>query len=144
MLLVVDTNVLFSFFRENPVRSIIINSESFGLGLFTPEYSIDELRSNKSDIFKYSGLKTDKELEFMIATLKSFVETKPISFFKEFKAESEQISPDDKDSPFFALALKLDASIWSNEPRLKRQSRVKVFNTAELRRLLEKSKSEDK
>ena len=56
MLLVIDTNVLFSFFRENPVRSIIITSKSFGLGLFTPEYSIDELRNNKSDLFKYSGL----------------------------------------------------------------------------------------
>ena len=88
MKLVVNTNILFSFFRENNM----------------------------------------------------FVEVKSIEFFEEFKAESEQISPHAKDAPFFALALKLDSDIWSNEPRLKRQSRVKVYNTGELRKLLEKPK----
>ena len=139
MKLVVDTNVLFSFFRENPVRSIILNSEYLGVKLFAPEYSIEELRANKSKLLKYSGLKTDKELEFMITTLRFFVEMKPISFFEEFKEESKQISPDIKDSPFFALALKLDADIWSNEERLKRQSSVKVFNTGEILKILGRS-----
>ena len=32
--LVVDTNILFSFFRENPVRFIISHSDLFGIKLF--------------------------------------------------------------------------------------------------------------
>ncbi|MBI4141113.1 hypothetical protein HY485_04725 [Candidatus Woesearchaeota archaeon] len=136
MQLVVDTNILVSFFRENPVRFAIINSKMAGLELFTPEYAIDELKANKSDLLKYSKLKNEKELELVIAALRTFVEIKQISFFKEFKPQSIKISPDAKDAPFFALALKLKSSIWSNEPRLKRQSAVKVFNTRELLTLL--------
>jgi len=135
MKLVVDTNILFSFFRENPVRLIIIKSKSSGLELFTPEYAFEELRENKSDLMKYSGLKTDKELEFIITTLKLFVETKSISFFKELKSEAEQLIHD-KDVPIFALALKLSCPIWSNEPGFRKQSKVEIFNTRTLRRLL--------
>ena len=140
MKLVVNTNILFSFFRENPVRELIVNSDLFGLELFVPKYAFSELRNNKPDLAKYSGINKDKELEFAISTLELFVEVKPSEFFEEFKAESVQISPHAKDAPFFALALKLDSAIWSNEPRLKRQSRVKVYNTGELRKLLEKPK----
>ena len=142
MKLVVNTNILFSFFRENPVRALIVNSDLFGLELFVPKYAFSELRDNKPDLIKYSGITNDKELEFAISTLEMFVEVKPSEFFDEFKPEAMQISPHAKDAPFFALALKLDSDIWSNEPRLKRQSRVKVYNTGELRKLLEKPKGD--
>lgn len=139
MKLVVNTNILFSFFRENPVRELIVNSDFLGLELYTPRYAFSELRANKSDLIKYSGINKDKELEFAISTLEFFIEVMSDKFFKEFESEAKQISPHSKDAPFFALALKLDSEIWSNEPRLKRQSRVKVYNTEELRKLLENS-----
>ena len=142
MELVVNTNILFSFFRENPVRELIVNSDFFGLELYTPKYAFSELRDNKPDLIKYSGIKKDNELEFAISTLEFFIKVKPDKFFEEFKSEAKQISPHSKDAPFFALALKLDSDIWSNEPRLKKQSRVKVYNTEELRKLLGKTKSE--
>jgi predicted nucleic acid-binding protein len=37
-----------------------------------------------------------------------------------------------KDVEYFALALKLDCPIWSNEKAFKKQSRVKVISTKEL------------
>ena len=131
MRLVVDTNILFSFFRDNPVRFVIINSEDLGLKLSTPEYAIDELRTNRADLLKYSGLRA-RELQLAIKSLGSFVRTKPTTVFRDCRAEARKISPDRKDAPFFALALKLESAIWSNEPRLKRQTAVKVFNTSEL------------
>jgi predicted nucleic acid-binding protein len=142
--LVINTNILFSFFRDNPVRELIVDSYFFGLELYTPKYAFTELRANKPDLMKYSGISKDKELEFTISALEFFVEVKPSEFFKEFESEAKQISPHSKDSPFFALALKLDSEIWSNEPRLKKQSRVKVYNTEELFRLLKKSKGKPK
>lgn len=135
MKLVVDTNILFSFFRENPVRQIIINSDTFKLKLYTPEYSIEELLSNKSELLKYAKVSED-ELEYAIMSLKLFIEEKPRAVFKEFESEAKRISPDIKDFPFFALALKLGAAIWSNEPRLKKQTSLKVFSTADIMKLL--------
>jgi len=83
--IVVDTNILVSFFRDNPVRSIIINSEFFKLELFSPEQAIEELRKNKPVLFKYSKLEKDEEFESIISSLNSFVEIKPRFFFEEFK-----------------------------------------------------------
>jgi predicted nucleic acid-binding protein len=132
MKLVVNTNILFSFFRETPVRKLIVNSESFGLELITPQYAFEELRNNKSELMKYSGIESEEHLEFIFSVLQFFIKPIPSESFKDCKEEAKKISPDVKDIPFFALALKFGCDIWSNEPRLKRQSRVKVFSTKEL------------
>jgi predicted nucleic acid-binding protein len=90
---------------------------------------------------KYAGINSDEYFEFVISTLQYFVRTIPSEFFEDLKEEAKRISPDFKDSPFFALALKLNCGIWSNEKRLKRQSRVSVFSTRKIVRILFKSKS---
>ena len=134
MKLVVDTNVLFSFFRENPVRFIIINSKSFGIELFTAGYNIDELRNNKSDLIKYSKLSSE-QIESVIDELDKYVSTFSPEEYKAFELEAKQLIHD-KDVPSFALALKLGSAIWSNEPGFKKQPSVEIFNTEDLRRLL--------
>lgn len=85
---------------------------------------------------KYTKCKSEEDLEIIMMTLRKYIETKPSAFFEEYKTQAEAISPDEKDAPFFALALKLKADIWSNEPRLKRQKKIKVLNTRDLRRIL--------
>ncbi len=134
--IVVDTNILFSFFRENPVRYIIINAKSLGLKLFAPEYAIQELKNKINDLIKYTKVNSIKELEIIFENLEQNIETKPIDFFKEYKPEALKITPDEKDAPFFALALKLKCSIWSNEPRLKNQSIIKIYSTPDMKKLL--------
>ncbi|MCK4476655.1 MAG: hypothetical protein KAU16_08005 [Methanophagales archaeon] len=42
------------------------------------------------------------------------------------------MAPHLKDVEYFALALKLDFPIWSNEKAFKKQSVVKVFSTPDL------------
>lgn len=52
--------------------------------------------------------------------------------YSKFLPEGRKISPDPDDSDFFALALKLDCPIWSEDKKLKEQSRIRVLNTREL------------
>ena len=131
MIFIVDTNILFSFFRDNPVRTIIINSPFLGLRLITPEFALDELEKIKPNLLKYTQLH-EKELSEIFSALKLCIEVVPMDFFKNHKEKGLACSPDPKDAPFFALALKLGGEIWSNEPRLKRQKVVKVYSTADL------------
>ena len=134
MQLVVDTNILFSFFRENPVRFTIINSEFLGLKLSTPEYTIEELRKNESDVLKYAKINSVQFNETLLE-LSKFIELIPKKSFEQFESKAKQLIHD-KDVPIFALALTLNCAIWSNEPRFKEQSSVKIFNTEDLRELL--------
>jgi predicted nucleic acid-binding protein len=39
---------------------------------------------------------------------------------------------DEKDTHYVALALKLNCPIWSNDTDLKKQNKVKIYNTKEL------------
>lgn len=60
------------------------------------------------------------------------VEFIPVSEFKDFLKEAESVCPDTDDIEYFALALKFNCSIWSNDKLLKNQPKVKVFSTSEL------------
>ena len=132
MKLVVDTNILVSFFRPNPVNEIISMSKSFNLCLFSPAYAIDELKKPgiKQAVLKYSGLNSEQFNE-KLAKLITLIEIVPDESFKEFESKARQLIHD-KDVPIFALALKLNCPIWSNEPRFKQQSQVVIFSNRDM------------
>ena len=49
--------------------------------------------------------------------------------------EAEKLTPDPDDMAYFALALKLNCSILSNDKKLKEQNKIEVYNTHELNKL---------
>ena len=57
-----------------------------------------------------------------------------------FIRTAKNISPDMKDIPYIALALRLNCSIWSNDSRLKMQNKIPVYSTHELIEILKKRK----
>lgn len=134
MNLVVDTNILISFFRENPVRYILINSKELCLDLFCPEKAFEELLNKKKDLIKYSK-KSEEQLTEEISLLKNLIKIIPKHDFSKFEEDATKLIHD-KDIPFFALSLHLEIPIWSNEPSFKRQTKVHVFNTREIIELL--------
>ena len=135
MKLVVDANILVSFFRQNPVKDLFKNAKSLNISLFVSEYTIKELKKNKSDILKYSGLNA-VQFEKAISELVSLLKLLPDSSYEEFESEAKKLSPHDKDIPVFALALKLNCGIWSNELAFKKQSQIKVFSTRDMIELI--------
>ncbi len=134
MRLVVDTNILISFFRDNPVKSIISNSHKLSLELYSPEHRWKELLKISPLISKYSKLPLE-QVNLVFEKLKNLVEIIPDESSKEFKKEAEQLTHE-KNVPIFALALKLNCPIWSNEPSFKQQFKVPVFPTRDMIELL--------
>ncbi len=134
MKLVVDSNVLFSFFsKASTTRELIFMLETFNL--YTPSFCIEELIRYRDVICKKSGLSADG-FEEALEELKLFVNVVSLSEYSEFLSGVGKISPDPDDVDLFALALKLDCPIWSNETVLKKQSVVKVLSTKEIIGLL--------
>jgi|SRR3989344_512152 len=134
MKLVVDTNILISFFRDNPVRWIICNSQKLNLKLYSPEHCWKELFNIKSSISKYSKLSL-KKINLIFKELKDFLVIVPDESSKQFKSQAKALIHD-KDIPVFALALNLNCAIWSNEPAFKKQSEIEVLSTTDLIELL--------
>lgn len=144
MFLIADASILFSFFNPDSGRRLIIeSSKSLGFKLISPDFAFEELSDGKDEIQKYSGI---NDLEFIIffSLLEKKIESFPEESYKDFMSEANKISPhgeENKDDPYFALALALNCAIWSDEAAFRRQSRVKVFTTEELFKLLKESKN---
>lgn len=134
MRLVVDANILFSFFnRKSTARDLILSGK---MTLYSPEFILKEIEKYKSEIMDKFSL-TETQYLVVLNIAKEFIVFVPISEFIDKIKEVIEASPDPKDAQYLALAMKYGIPIWSNDKRLKRQSIVKVFSTEELIRFIE-------
>ena len=127
---VVDTNVLFTFFWKYSFTKGILVDQDFEF--FAPEYALEELNKYTDEILKKTGISLDnfKELRTELAI---FIEFIPLDEYKHFMPEALSLIPMYRnDMDFLALSLKFRLPIWSNDPHLKKQSKIKVYNTSEL------------
>ena len=138
MRLIVDMNVLFSFFkRETKTRKLVSSFEV--LKLYTPSLCIKELIKHKDEICFKSRI-LEEEFWELLDDLKLFVEIVEEKRFKDFAPKAAKIlSSHLKDVSYLALAFwfkdsGFEIGIWSNERRLKflEEYGVKVYNTTEL------------
>lgn len=134
MMLVIDANILFAtLIRESYTRQILLvgNHE-----LYAPDYIFDEVKKHFQTLKQKTGLpKADlDELLSKIVKNGNIRIVKPENFKEKF-TEARAISPDPDDVEYFALALKLDCPIWSNDKRLKEQKKVRIVSTKELARI---------
>jgi len=133
MKLVVDTNVLFSYFWKNSITQKLLISSNFEL--ISPSKALEEIKKYSKEIITKTGLSKSKfssELRNLKQIVK-FIEKKDYS--KSLK-EAEDISPDKGDIDFFALCMKEGCFLWSNDSKLKNQEKIKVITTEELIEIL--------
>jgi predicted nucleic acid-binding protein len=135
--LVIDANVVFSAtIRDGLTRKLLLSGL---LRLYAPEFLLGEVTKYAGLLAKKSG-NSQKEVESVLADL---FENAGISVFatpevRPFKPSAERVCPDKDDVEYFALALKLGCPIWSNDKKLKEQSKVKVYSTKEVAGLISK------
>ncbi len=129
MLLIIDANELFAAMIARGVTLNLFFDRR--LDLVSPRFILEEYIKHKGDIVNRSGLNEEETLSFLLLLtpkIKLF-EKEEIS---EFLKEAKEISPDSDDVEYFALALKLNCPIWSEDKLLKKQSKVKVYSTSDL------------
>jgi len=126
---VVDTNILYTFFwKDSLTHKVLLRQD---LELFAPEFALEEINLHKQDLLKKTKISEEKfkELKIDLAIAVVFV---PIEKYNDKFNSAKKISPDPNDVDFFALALKLELPIWSNDSLLKKQNAVSVFSTLDL------------
>jgi len=68
----------------------------------------------------------------LVDILKRKITIIPLEELVPYVEEAEKLTPDHDDMAYFALALKLNCAIWSNDKKMKQQDRIEVYNTHEL------------
>ncbi len=133
MKLVIDTNNLFTFFWKGSLLSKLILSEH---DLYSPAFALEEIENNKSEILQKTKL-TPNEFEEFKEKLKKVVKFIPFGEYSDKIPEAfELLLEHQKDIDFLALAIKLDATILSNDRELKKQNRIEIYEKSRLSELI--------
>lgn len=131
---VVDANILFSVLIKKGKTEELIFNDSFCL--FAPEFIFEEFLKYKEIISEKTERKTEDFLKLLRILMKR-IKTVPNEETERFIAKAKEICPDKKDVDYFALAIKLDCSIWSNDKDLKKQNVIKIYSTEDLLKLFD-------
>ena len=129
MKIVIDANVLFSILIKSGKTEELLIFNNFEL--FAPEYLFEEFEKYKTLIFE----KTQRDIEYFevfLEVMKRKINIVPNNEINSFIEIAKEISPDIKDTDYFAVALLLECPIWSNDKLLKSQDIVKIYNNEDL------------
>jgi len=132
--IVIDTNILISaLIKEDSITSKIIKSGIFEI--YYPEDGMLELRKYRDLII--SKRKTEwqkKSFDYALNFLLESVTVVPSQLYEDKIRDAYVIMKgvDEKDTPFLALALKLQCPVWSNDKDFRKQNAVEVFTTSHI------------
>jgi len=131
---IIDANILMSALiaTEGTTYDLIFNNR---IKLFSVDKLLEELEKYKPEILEKSGL-SEYDFDIFVSLISAEIEFIPYSEIEKFIPKAEKITPDPNDIEYFALALKLNCSIWSNDKKFKKQDKVKVYSTEELVKIL--------
>lgn len=131
MKLVCDTNVVFSaLIAGGKTRELLLSDAT---DLYAPEFFFTELTAHRDEIEAKSGLSPDR---FELLRTILFADTAVVPR-EEFAGELDRAyeligGADPDDVPFLALALHLDADVWSDDADFEAQDAVTVWKTHDL------------
>lgn len=129
---VVDANILFSFFQaDSGRRRLIKRLRSDGCQLLSPDYVLEELTAEKERISRFADL-SEHEFVFLFSLLERTVTTIERERYNDRLADAKRLAPHQKDVPYFGLALYGDIPIWSDESAFREQDAVPILTTQTL------------
>jgi len=125
MELVVDTNTLFTlFWKGSLIKKLLIA----GHNLYSPEFALDEIKKHKLEIINKAKISSDT-FDELIIDLYDLLDFVPFSYYSDKISKAFLLLKEHhKDADFLALALKLNASIVSNDTELLKQTAIEVYN----------------
>jgi len=101
------------------------------LHFYAPEFLLNEFEKYRELIIEKTE-RPDIEFEELLAVYMRRITFIPGEEIEPYLKEARKISPDPNDAVYFAVAIKVDGSLWSNDAVLKKQDRIKVYSTKEL------------
>ncbi len=142
MRIVVDSNILFTFFWKESIFSLVINKK--GLDFLSPEYALEEIKKYEEEIQKKAKLsknqfetrKTELVMNVGFIKLQEYQER-----FKEVQQIIQSFPKEEQeeflsDIDFLSLALKNNCPLWTNDKLLKKQKQIPVLSTKEIIEIL--------
>ena len=127
--LVVDANSFFAALIKSGETERLFFVDQ--LHFYAPEFLMDEIEKYRQILLRKTH-RSEMEFERFMRTLQKKIHFVPMEEIKPLMPNARKISPDPNDTTYFAVALKIGASIWSNDKPLRNQNVVRIYTTKEL------------
>ena len=134
--LVVDANILFAALIKDGITAKLLFLDD--LYLYAPEFLLDEFNKHRKYLLNKTH-RTKEDFNEILEVLAYIIKFIPLEDIEQYIKKADKISPDPDDSIYFAIALKIGASIWTNEKRLQKQDQIKIYTTSDLVEIFETS-----
>ncbi len=131
MKFVIDSNVLISaLISDSITREMILEMD---VELYSPDFLESEIKKHK-DLIKEKSSLSSTELDSLLTILLEniFVAAEEIYKDKINMADEAIGDIDKKDVPFLAVALEIDAAIWSDDKHFEEQDKIEVWKTKDM------------
>jgi putative PIN family toxin of toxin-antitoxin system len=119
MRVVVDTNIIFSALlpKSSNIRDILLSK---GHRFYSPNYVFSEIFKYKEKILKHTKLNETELYEYLNRILENiqFIRGEVASKENRLTAFNLCKEIDEKDSPFIALAIEIEAYVWTGDKKL--------------------------
>jgi putative PIN family toxin of toxin-antitoxin system len=129
MRVVVDSNIIFSalLLKNSRLRELLFRKNH---RFYCPNYVFVEIFKYKEKIIKYSQLNEIELYEYLNKILENIKSIKKEVISKENRLAAFNLCEDvdEKDAPFIALAIEVDAFMWTGDKTLKRALGKKGFD----------------
>lgn len=129
MKIVVDANVIFSVLRPNSASAYLFSE--MDAEFYAPHFLEHELTKHKEECKEKAGL-SEHEYELTMSEICNRIRFSKLEDYKKHLGKARQIVADNEDVEYIALALMLDAAVWSLDERLRQQNVVRVLNTKQI------------
>lgn len=127
---ILDANILFAALIKDDFTSGLLFNDR--LRLFAPDFLISEFYGYEQLILMKTNRKP-QDFAGVMDRIERRIVLLPMEELQPFIEDAKRISPDVKDVPYVAAALKLKIPIWSNDSALKqKQGAVNVYSTEEI------------
>jgi putative PIN family toxin of toxin-antitoxin system len=129
MKVVVDSNIIFSALlkKNSKLRDTLLKENH---NFYSPNYFFNEIFKYKEKILRYSKLDEVELYEYLRKVLENiqFIRREVISKENRLMAFDLCKDIDEKDAPFIALAIEIDAYVWTGDKKLKKGLEEKGFS----------------
>src|SRR3989338_4248461 len=130
---IIDANIIFSAIIKEGTNAKLLFEKN--IQLYSPDFFSEEYLKY-INYLQEKTKRTREELIQILHILQDIIVIIPEEEYEDYIEKAKTISPDNGDSIYFALAMKLKCPIWSNDKKLKEQDEVSIISTTELMQLL--------
>jgi len=119
MKIVVDTSIIIGALVRRSYLLFTLLKVCRKLEVLSPDFLREELMSKIDKIVRLSKL-SESEVKFALDTLLDYIQIIPMGSYSDKIDKAREIAEefDYNDYPFIALALKLEAPIWTNDKEI--------------------------